>query len=101
MVPYRLMPEIYGIHTKKTPQSATKHLFCSNPHFIFEKALGMDIEEAIRFSNELMNAAQYTSKMELHHLQHNAIMFLNTKQYFYISEITARTYHYEEYSHFK
>ena len=72
------MPEIYGVHTKKNPQSATKHPFCSNPHFIFEKALGMDIEEAIWFSNELMNAAQYTSKMQLH-LQHNAIIFLNTK----------------------
>lgn len=46
-VPYRLMPEIYGVHTNKPPQSATKHPFCSNPHFSFEKALGMDIEEAI------------------------------------------------------
>lgn len=40
----------------------------------------MDIEEAIWLSNKLMNAAQYTSKMELHYLQHNAIIFLNTKQ---------------------
>jgi len=26
-----------------------------------------------------MNAAENTSKMELHHIQHNAIIFLNTK----------------------
>lgn len=53
----------------------------SKVHFTLEKApLGMDSKEATGFSAELMDAAQHTSQLQLHHPQHNIRMFFNTNQ---------------------